>query len=211
MADLPTQCSDWWTLIQSAFDDVCAAHNGGRFAPLLEADLAGYVYHVILLRLGGDARCIHLDTRVLGVSGNEKYDLVVGTCVDTEERRQLALDKATADVPDQVRRFLKSKAALSVFRPAVRPDLVLEFKFFAAGFTPPQLREHQVQAVKDVAKTQALGGICDEGRGVVLFDDAGYVTPARESQLLEARGEDRNLRIYLFQRNSAQEMKWRTL
>jgi len=205
-------CADLWTLVEGEFDTVCKAYNGRKLSPLLEADVAGYAYHAILMKLDGDASCVHLDTRLFGPSGNEKYDLVIGECIDTEERRRLALEKGADSIPEEVRRFLASKAALSELRPAVRADIIIEFKFFATGFTPQQLREHQMQALKDIRKVGALGTLCPEGRAVVLFDDTGYLTPTRQEHVVAARDADgRNLRIYLFQRNSAGEMKWRML
>jgi len=204
-------CAELWALIEEAFESICHAYNRRWFIPLLEADLSGYAYHAIVGKLSGDASGIHLDTRVLGGAGSEKYDLVFGACVETEERRRLALQNAEPNVPDNVRRFLMSKAALSEFRPAVRPELVIEFKFFAAGFTPPQLREHFVQAQRDAPKLGALQAVCLDGRGLVLFDDAGYMSGQREARIIAQRAEDDHLRVYLFQRTGSGEMKWRRI
>lgn len=205
-------CQNLWSLVEGEFDTLCKAYDERKLRPLLEADVAGYAYHAILTRLDGDASCVHLDTRLVGPSGNEKYDLVIGECIDTEERRRLALERGGDNLPEEIRRFLASKAALSEFRPAVGADIILEFKFFATGFTPPQLREHLIQALKDVRKVGALATVCPEGRGIVLFDDTQYLTLLRQEQVVAARGaDDRNLRIYLFQRDNAGEMKWRIL
>lgn len=202
-------CEALWGLVEGEFDTLCRACDSGKLAPLLEADLAGYAYHAILTKLDQDASCVHLDTRVDGLSGNDKYDLVIGGCVTTDERRRLTLEKGGDDLPQEIRRFLASKAALSEFRPAVKPDLIIEFKFFAAGFTPPQLHEHLVQALRDVKKVGALVTLCPETRAVVLFDDADYLTAARREQIAAARSAvDPKLRMYLFQRTSAREMKW---
>lgn len=205
-------CADLWALVEGEFDTVCKAYNERKLTPLLEADVAGYAYHAILTKFGGDASCLHLDTRLFGSTGNEKYDLVIGECIGSEDRRRLALDKGRDKLPEGVQRFLASKAALAEFRPAVKADIIIEFKCFANGFTPQQLRVHLTQALKDVRKVGALATICPEGRGVVLFDDTGYLTSTRQEQVLATRGsDDRNIRIYLFQRNSAREMKWRRL
>jgi hypothetical protein len=212
LREVPTRSSaEWWTLVEGAFEAVCAAYNRRQFAPLLEADVAGYTYHAIVSRLDGDASRLHLDTRVLGASGNEKYDVVLGVCVDSGKRRRLALDNAPGDLPPYVRRFLMSKAALSEFRPAVRPEIVLEFKAFVTGFTPPQLREHLVQVLKDVPKLSALRATCADGRGLVLFDEAGYITGGREASIVAARADDKDLRIHIFEGAGSGEMKWRRI
>ena len=53
--------ADRWTLVEGAFDALGGAYNAGRFIPLLEADVAGYVYFAIVTKLNGDATRVHLD------------------------------------------------------------------------------------------------------------------------------------------------------
>ena len=89
---------------------------------------------------------------------------------------------------------------------------MIEFKFFATRFTPAQLREDVMQAIKDVRKVGALVTVCPEGRAIVLFDDKQYLTSIRQEQVVAPCGaDDRSLRIYLIQRNSAGKMQWRML
>lgn len=47
-----------------------------RFIPILEADVVGYFYHLLILEIGDVAK-IHLDTRICQF-GNNKFDLVIG-------------------------------------------------------------------------------------------------------------------------------------
>ena len=48
----------------------------GRFVPILEADIVGYLYHLWISKFG-DARKIHLGTRICSAP-NQKFDFVIG-------------------------------------------------------------------------------------------------------------------------------------
>jgi hypothetical protein len=51
-------------------------YASGKFVPILEADIAGYLYHLWISKFG-DAKRVHLDTRICVVP-NKKFDFVVG-------------------------------------------------------------------------------------------------------------------------------------
>jgi len=78
---------------------------GQRFKPLLEADIAGYLYHLWISKVG-DARRLHLDTRICEVP-DQRFDFVVGEIYYNVERPCIT-----------------------------KPELVLEAKFFPHGMTP---------------------------------------------------------------------------
>ena len=98
---------DRWNIVEDAFTALCAAYDDGRFAPLLEADIVGYVYYVILVKRKGDATCVHLDTRVIGTMDNDKYDFVVGGCVSTDEQKQAV---ATSATPENMKKIFETFA-----------------------------------------------------------------------------------------------------
>lgn len=70
-------------LLQKALQDLCVAFNQKRFFPLLEADVAAYLYHQ-LLENGCPLPEIHSETRICGMPhGERRFDLAIGT-VDTD-------------------------------------------------------------------------------------------------------------------------------
>lgn len=65
--------------LETILNNFATDYNKGLFEPLLESDVAGYLYHLWILLLG-NAREVHLDTRIeRSVNKNEKFDLVLGT------------------------------------------------------------------------------------------------------------------------------------
>jgi hypothetical protein len=51
-------------------------YANGKFVPILEADVVGYLYHLWISKFG-DARKVHLDTRIC-IAPNQKFDFVIG-------------------------------------------------------------------------------------------------------------------------------------
>ncbi len=200
--------SELWDLVEEIFQGVCTEYNAGRFSPLLEADVVGHVYHLLVTKLGGDASCVHLGTRLFGSPKRAEYDLVMGECISTEEQRR-SVEALGEQVPEGLRRSIRLKGSLPVFRPAIRGRLVLEFKMFAIGFDCGQLGEHVKQAVKDVTKLGALKDQLADRRAAVLFDDEGYLQPPIQQKIVGARLEgDTDLRVYIFQREKGVGLKW---
>jgi hypothetical protein len=98
--------------VKALVKEMCQLNEHGEYAPILEADLVGFLYHLILR----DSLCspgkIHLDTRIIGSENdNYKFDIVVG-----EVRRR---DDG---------------------RPAISPEAIIEVKVFPEGFTDQQHR-----------------------------------------------------------------------
>lgn len=99
--------------IAEVMDNLCSRYNSGEFVPLLEADIAGYLYHVLPTQKLIDLVRIHLDSRAIGAERNQKFDIVLGPIEIREDGR-----------------------------PAVRAQVVIEIKSFPRGFTDPQHRVH---------------------------------------------------------------------
>jgi len=195
-----------WTTVEDGLTQTCAAWKSGHFVPLLEADFAGYLYHVLVSSLDGDASQFHLDTRLVGRKTTARFDLVIGSVLNTEDQRKRM--SGSTDVPEHLRKFINSKASLAVFRPAILPLVVLEFKAFPLGFTPQQHRVHFEDALKDITKLKDIKPACD-GRGLVLFDGDRYFVDRRLAELLEARGrEDADIRVYLCSGSPVEEACW---
>ena len=50
-------------LLKQALENLCHDYNVGTFVPILEADVAAYLYHLWILE-SGKASNVHLDTRI---------------------------------------------------------------------------------------------------------------------------------------------------
>jgi hypothetical protein len=162
-----------WATVEGAFSRLLDAYTATRAVPLLEGDVAGYVYYLLVSASAADVSRLHLSTRLAGTNGKEKYDLVIGEVLETEILKRLFIERAGDKIDERMRRLLLSQSVRSGFRPAVRGEIVLEFKHFAKGFDPQQLRVHAEQAIDDVRKLSELAELCPEGRGIVLFDEKG--------------------------------------
>src|SRR6266487_1638268 len=193
-----------WNLVEKAFSQLCAVCNDRKLIPLLEADVVGYVYHLLVHQFDEDASFIHLDTRLCDANDNDKFDIAIGEILDTKERKRLVIEKLEHSGYEQAetaKSVLARGSVLEGFRPAIKGQLILEFKFFAKGFSAAQLNRHLEMAIDDVKKLMSLKAACPEGRAVVLFDDKGYLTDLRRQKVIGTREtEDKNLRIYLFER-----------
>jgi hypothetical protein len=176
---------------------MCDASKARRFTPLLEADIAGYLYYLHALAAGGNASHLHLNTRLYGAPEKDKFDFVVGSVLAAE--RQAAMLKVLERTGSESdRKFAASKAFANQLRPLIRADLVVEFKFFAPGFSAQQNREHLGQAHEDIARLRSLAKLYPDYRGVLLVDTQNYLNEVRRQDLVRARGEDdQKLRIYV--------------
>jgi hypothetical protein len=147
-----------WKVVEECLGGLCDAWNGKRLIPLLEGDLAGYIYRLLVSRFGGDASQLHLSTRLDQGEKNKQFDLVIGRVLTTEDRKRVLLDRAGEQVSDKLKRFAGRKGSLSHFRPAKEAALVLEFKAFPVGFTPSQHRVHLRETLKDIGKLKRVAG-----------------------------------------------------
>jgi len=133
------------SVLISSLDKLIKDYQDGNFAPILEADIAGYLYHLLVVELG-QARAVHMDTRVRPDS-NAKFDLVIG-----EVHR-----------PVRGRPYIKD------------PKLVVEIKCFPFGFTDPQHRVHYQHVIDDDIPKLSNVGAPSDNRFALLFDEANYL------------------------------------
>src|SRR5216683_2077243 len=103
--------NDLCVSVEEGLARVCRAWTSGQFLPLLEANFAGYLYHVLVSDRGGDARFVHLDTRLAHSKSQAKFDLVDGHVLTTENRRKAIL--GISEMSDDMRRFAASKGSLA--------------------------------------------------------------------------------------------------
>jgi hypothetical protein len=149
-----------------------------------------------------------LNTRVVGARDNDKYDLVIGACVATEELKRAVAERPSDQLTDRMKKVLVSKSVMAGFRPAIRADLILEFKVLVSGFDPAQRSVHFKHALEDVERLGKLRSTCSH-RAAVIFDDCGYLTPSRFDEMIAMRlQEDSSMRFYALQRDSAKQVKW---
>ena len=201
-----------WAGIEAAFSRLCDACAARKAVPLLEADVAGYLYYLLVSEGAGEAGRVHLSTRLAATDGREKYDLVIGDILEPDTLKRLFIERAGDKIDDGMRKLILSRSMRSGFRPAVRGELVLEFKHFAAGFDPQQLRVHAAQAMDDVRKLSKLAWLCSGGRGVVLFDEKGFLRDRWLERIVAVRGDgDSGLRLYLFEPDDRGTLGWRRL
>jgi hypothetical protein len=201
-----------WPEFESALSQLCEAWNASRFVPLLEADVVGYLYLLLLVRSDGDASCWHLDTRVRGAEAKDKFDLVFGPISSGEERRAQLLQRLDDKLSEDQRQALNSRMFLERLRPAVEASLIVEVKFFATGFTPQQHNVHFVHALEDVARLGTLARACPNGRASLLVDAESYLKVERRKRLIEARGpQGSDLRLYLCEKPKGGAAAWHRL
>lgn len=66
-------------LLKSSLTDLCIAFNEAKFTPILEADIASFLYHRLIVN-GCPPESLYMNTRVCGLKKHyRKYDLAIGT------------------------------------------------------------------------------------------------------------------------------------
>lgn len=79
MGAQPATTQEARSALDRALSDLCRDFNTGVFTPILEADVAGYLYHRLLTN-GCAPNTVYLATRVCGdTARSRKPDLVIGT------------------------------------------------------------------------------------------------------------------------------------
>jgi hypothetical protein len=74
----PTSTDEARRTLDVALGDLCRDFNAGIFTPILESDVAGYLYHRLLTN-GCVPNTVYLATRVCGEAARtRKPDLVIG-------------------------------------------------------------------------------------------------------------------------------------
>ena len=130
--------------------------GSGRFSPILEADVVGFLYHLLISNCGVSPAQLHLDTRVSGARLKDKYDLAIGKVV---KRKQDNL--------------------LCIF-----PEFIIEAKLFPIEFSNQQHREHFLHVLED--DLQKLGRISSSYTNVqtieFLYDEKDYLSGKYKKQ-----------------------------
>ncbi len=131
---------------------------------LLEADVSGWLFHLLLTQPEIQAEQIHFDTRVCGADARKRFDVVIG------------------GVQAQLHG-----------RPCIEPQLVVEVKVFPRiGFTHQQHRVHYEHVLgSDLRKLgglAAVAGLCAS----LIVDGAGYLEGTyqghnRRAHMIETR------------------------
>jgi hypothetical protein len=114
---------------------------------LLEADVVGWLFHLLLTQPTIDPKEIHLDTRVCNADPGKRFDVAAGA----------------------LRPRLQG-------RPCVEPRLVVEVKIFPRiGFTDQQHRVHYEHVLHDDLPKLGSLGPSVECRASLLVDGRGYL------------------------------------
>jgi hypothetical protein len=182
--------NDYWKQFEKCMTEMCEAGASRRFAPLLEADVAGYMYFLYASCTGGDASRLHVDTRLYRAPENDKFDFVVGRVLVPEELQAGMICVLESKGNERDLKVISSKSFLAQLRPLIYADLVVEFKLFAPGFTPQQNHKHLQEAHRDIARLQALCNVYPDCRGVLLVDTQHYFNEERHRELVRLRGVD---------------------
>lgn len=82
-------------------------YGSGRFAPILEADIVGYLYHLLVSK-HGNAGEVHINTRICGLV-DKKFDLVVGGVSYRAKRPCIAKPRLVVEVKSFPRGFTSSQ------------------------------------------------------------------------------------------------------
>jgi hypothetical protein len=134
-------------------EQLCDKWTQEDYQVLLEADVSGWLFHLLMLDPTVTANQVHLDTRVTGAIPNEKYDLAIGP-VNSEEDR-----------------------------PSVNPLLVAEVKVFPeVGFTEQQHRVHYEHVLQDDLRKLAVLANSVQDRVEVLVDGHNYMSGQYQGQ-----------------------------
>jgi len=65
--------------IESLIGYMCGLRRSASYIPILEADVSGLLYHLIIVKGLCPLHRIHLDTRITGAQNkNKRPDLVIG-------------------------------------------------------------------------------------------------------------------------------------
>lgn len=179
------------TLITNALNEFCKAYERRYFEPLLEADVVGYLYYLLVRRNKGDASRIHLSTRIRSKGEGKKFpDIVVGDVLTRAEQVQ-AYEKLVKSngisslmSKEEVLRGLRTRDFDEYSRPLVAPiELVVEVKALLKGFEYRQLRRRTIEAKADIeALAQSVNA---KQRFLLLFDEAGFLTRKHNRDYLD--------------------------
>jgi len=133
-------------ILETVLKRMCSEFTQHDYHFLVEADVSGWLFHLLLLEPSVTANQVHVDTQARGAMKNAKYDVAIGPVSD-----------------DGV-------------RPCVDPVLVVEVKVYPeTGFTDQQNRVHYEHVLKDdLIKLAVLAGVVPD-RVELLVDGREYL------------------------------------
>jgi len=192
--------------ITKALDKLCRAYQNKDFTPILEADIAGYLYYILVKQNAGDSSNIHLSGRIPAKEGKKKYpDLVIGDVWQISEQVRsyeewIQSEDTKISVPkSQALIMVQSKGFQERLKPMTATvEVAIEIKPFLRGFSNQQLwhRQKNTRADLEALATRVSAKV----RILLTFDEVGYLTRAspktRLNQLIELRDSlDPEIRI----------------
>jgi len=211
---------DFPSAVTQALDELCRAYRDKAFVPVLEADIAGYLYYALVKQNGGNASNIHLSGRIPPKEGKRKYpDLVIGDIWHISEQvhsyEEWARSKdAKISVPrNEALRMIRLKGFQEHLKPMTATiEVVIEIKPFLHGFSSQQLH-HRLKNTR--ADLEALATIVSAKiRILITFDELGYLVRAssktRLEQLIELRDSlDSDIRIVYASCTASHDCDWK--
>jgi hypothetical protein len=207
-------------LFVQALEELCKAYQNNTFIPVLEADIAGYLYYVLVKKSAGDSSRIHLSGRISTSEGKRKYpDLVIGDVWNISQQMRSYGELVQSD--NLKISMLKSEALKMVqskgFRERLKPftatiEVAVEIKPFLKGFSSQQLW-HRLKNAREDLEALAIR-VSAKVRMLLTFDDVGYLMrpspKTRLNQLIELRDSlDPGIRIVYIDGYSSDVCNWK--
>ncbi len=171
-------------LITKSLTELCNAYNEGAFVPLLESDVAGYFYHLLVKNNNDNASMIHLSARIKVEGEHRKYpDIVIGPVSSVPEQVEAYKNWIRSDKPDlsisseKALQIVGSKGFAKQFRiHTAQIEVAIEIKPFLNSFKYQQLRSRARNAKKDI---EALANqVKAPFKAILLFDEKGFLLKA---------------------------------
>jgi hypothetical protein len=183
--------------VGQALNELCRAYRDKTFEPVLEADIAGYLYYILVKQNAGNSSSIHLSGRIPAKEGKRKYpDLVIGDVWHISEQARayeqwVQSEDTKISVPrSQALIMVRSKGFQERLKPMTATvEVAIEIKPFLRGFSSQQLwqRLKNTRADLEALATRVSAKV----RILIIFDELGYLVKAslktRLEQLIELR------------------------
>lgn len=215
--------------VAQALDELCRAYRGKIFIPVLEADIAGYLYYALVKQNAGNASKIHLSGRIPTKEDKRKYpDLVIGDIWHISEQLHSYEEWSQSEAYEEwsksqdVKISMPKNQALRIFQlkgfqERLKPmtatiEIAIEIKPFLHGFSSAQLH-HRLKNTRTDLEALATR-VPAKLRILILFDELGYLTKAspktRLDRLIELRDSlDLDIRIVYASHSASQGCDWK--
>lgn len=207
-------------VVAKALDELCRAYQDKNFIPILEADIAGYLYYILVKQNAGNSSNIHISSRIPSKEENRKYpDLIIGdVCHISEQVRSWELWVQSEDTKVSVPRdkaliMVRSKGFQERLKPyTASVEVAIEIKPFLSGFSSQQLW-HRMKNTR--ADLRALASkVLAKVRTLLIFDAVSYLvkplTKTRLDQLVRLRDSlDPEIRIVYVSCTNDRGCNWR--